>query len=241
MTPGAVTSRIATAVWNRRHPEWAAGRPGHVQPQLRLRPRTLPRTVADAVAVRLRARGATAPPWITADALELLDEVLRPGDRGVEWGSGGTTTWFAERITHLTSVEGTRSWHAVLEERLRTQGVGNVDLHLVPFDELGYETPEHEAAYVGAAPDLAAGSLDLAFVDGEYRDACMLRAIDLLRSGGVLVLDNAETYLPTTTRSPWHVDRPATPRWGEVAERLQDWRRVWTTNGVWDTALWFKP
>lgn len=239
--PGRLTSELATRLWRRRHPVWAEGRPGHTMPELRLRPRTLPRTVADAAATRLRARGASKPPWLTADATRLLDELLLPEDHALEWGSGGTTLFLAPRVARLTSVEGARPWHDDLAARLATAGTTNVDLRLVPFDELGYETPEHESAYVGAAPELETGSLGMVLVDGEYRDGCALRALDLLRPGGLLVLDNAETYLPSTSRSPWHVDRPATTGWQEFTERTRGWRRIWTTNGVWDTAFWFKP
>jgi hypothetical protein len=34
---------------------------------------------------------------------------------------------------------------------------------------------------------------------------------------------------------------PKTPAWAEVAEELAEWRTVWTTCGVWDTAIFIKP
>lgn len=234
-----LTSRLATTIWNRRHPQWAAGHPDRLSPHLEVTPRVVPRYVRDSLAVRAGTLGSQRRPWITRDALEILDDLLLPTDRGLEWGSGGTTAWFAERVEHLTSVEGSPQWYGSLRAELDAQRVDNVDLRLVSFDQLGYDTPEHRAAYVDAAPELEAGSIDLAFVDGEYRDGCALRALDLLRPGGVLVLDNAETYLPTTTRSPWTIEAPATPLWQELLDRTSGWRRIWTTNGVWDTAIWF--
>jgi predicted O-methyltransferase YrrM len=243
VTPPTLTSRLATSLWNRRNPQWAAGRPGHLPPHLDVGARDVPRYLRDSLAVRAAALRPPRRPWITRDALTILDQLLRPTDRGIEWGSGGTTAWFAERIEHLTSIEGSPQWHASLRAELDAGRVGDVDLRLVSSDDLGYETPEHRSAYVGAVPEIAPASLDLAFVDGEYRDGCALRALDLLRPGGLLVVDNAETYLPSTTRSPWRVDAPATPRWQEFAERTdrEGWRHVWTTNGVWDTAIWWAP
>jgi hypothetical protein len=241
VTGDNLTSRLATALWNRRHPQWAAGHPDQLSPRLQVTPRVVPRYVRDSLAVRTAALRPDRRPWITRDALDLLDELLLPSDRGIEWGSGGTTAWFAERIEHLTSVEGSPHWHDGLRAQLDSAHVANVDLRLVSFDELGHDTPQHRSAYVGAAPELTSGSLDLAFVDGEYRDECALRAIELLRPGGLLVIDNIETYLPSTTRSPWSVPAPATPRWQQLAERTAGWRRIWTTNGVWDTAIWFVP
>ena len=42
-------------------------------------------------------------PWLTNDAVELPDRLLMPSDVGVEFGSGGSTVWFAKRLRHLTS------------------------------------------------------------------------------------------------------------------------------------------
>lgn len=208
---------------------------------MELPPRSVPRFVADQLAVRARDRLRGRQPWITREALDLLDQLLRPEDRGLEYGAGGTTAWFAERLAHLVSVEGFDQWHAPLREDLDRRGVHNVDLHLVSAPELGYETPEHQAAYVGVAPELEPGSLGLVFVDGEYRDHCAMRALDLLAPGGLLVLDNADIYLPSTSRSPWTLDEPSTPLWADFCEATASWRRIWTTNGVWDTAIWIKP
>ena len=94
---------------------------------------------------------------------------------------------------------------------------------------------------MNAFPELAPGSLDFVFVDGEYRDECAVRGLELLKPGGLLILDNAELYLPDDTRSPWSVERPISPLWEQVSAELAGWRRVSTTNGVWDTVIWFKP
>lgn len=234
-------SRVGQAVWDRRHPEWAVDRPGHTRPRLEIAARDLPRYALDRVSLRTRALARGQQPWLTARSLELLDQLLLPGDRGVEWGAGGTTPWFAERVASLVSVEGAPQWHAPLLARLDELGVDNVDLHLVSADELGLGSPAHRDAYVQVRPDLEPASLDFVFVDGEYRDDCAARGLTLLRPGGIFILDNATAYLPAETRSPWKVDRPVTETWQRVADELAGWRRIWTTNGVWDTVIWFKP
>ena len=229
------------AVWKRRHPQWANPVDGHLMPSFHLSPRTVPRYVGDRLSIKLGAVGDDPQPWITKEARELLDRLLRQSDRGLEFGAGGTTTFFASRVGHVYSVEGFDHWYQPLLNRLAEQDVKNVSLELASADELGYESDAHRQAYVGAHPDLEPGTIDFAFVDGEYRDDCALRALDLLKSGGLLILDNAEIYLPSDTRSPWRVDAPATAGWERFAKETSDWRRVWTTNGVWDTAFWFKP
>ncbi len=234
-------SRVGQALWERRHPQWAERKPDVVQPMLHIDVTGIPRYVADQATIRARDKFRGRQPWITRDSLHLLDQMLQPGDRGLEFGSGGTTGWFAERVAFLDSVEAAPQYYEPLRDDLARRGLTNVDLHLVSFDTLGRLTPEHQAAYVGVNPSIAEGSLDFVFVDGEYRDLCAMRGADLLGPGGVLILDNADAYLPADTRSPWSVDRPATPLWEAFVERTAGWRSIWTTNGVWDTALWIKP
>jgi hypothetical protein len=119
--------------------------------------------------------------------------------------------------------------------------VQNVSYHLA-FGGLSHHgSPAARDSYVNVAPELGPESQDFVFIDGEYRDECALRALDLVRPGGVIVLDNANTYLPNTSRSPWKVDGPATELWEKFVECTSGWQSMWTTNGVWDTAFWIKP
>lgn len=236
-----LTTRAYEAVWRRRNPRWADGLAGERAPHVELPPRRVPRHLWDRAKVRVRALGPDRQPWLTSDALVLMDQLLASTSRGLEYGSGGTTAWFAERVAFVDSVEGVKDWHAATERDLAERRIDNVALHLANHEELGHGSPEHRRAYVGAAPDLVPGALDFVLVDGEYRDECAMRALELLRPGGLLVLDNAEVYLPGETRSPWRVDRPASALWEQVADQLSGWRRLVTTNGVWDTVIWIKP
>jgi hypothetical protein len=62
----------------------------------------------------------------------------------------------------------------------------------------------------------------------------------LLKVGGLLIVDNAERYLPHSRRTPESLKGPVRPEWREFLARVADWRPVWTTNGVTCTALWIK-
>src|SRR5690349_8508790 len=73
--------------------------PGQTAPAFRLRVRTLPRYLVDRVTTRRTFKRQTeVTPWIPADALQILEGLLQPTDVGVEFGSGGSTTWFASRV-----------------------------------------------------------------------------------------------------------------------------------------------
>jgi len=74
----------------------------------------------------------------------------------------------------------------------------------------------------------------------------MEAALDKLRSGGLLILDNAERYiqnerLGTHTTINNARSGVSNKEWGELILRLTEWRAVLTTNRIWDTRFWVKP
>lgn len=183
-------------------------------------------------------------PWLTASAVDVLDQWLRPSDYGLEWGSGRSTAWFARRISHLTSVEESPKWgpkvdHMLIKQRLRDR----VDLHVVQTD------PTDDSAanpYVRVSANIAPASIDFALIDGDLRDHCALAALPLLKPGGLLIIDDVERYMPRMppTRSPNArkiSEGYASTTWESLAREISGWRRIWTSDGVSDTALWMKP
>ncbi len=101
----------------------------------------------------------------------------------------------------------------------------------------GWLRPE----YVGGARESSAASLDFALVDGEYRDQCAEAMLTAVKPGGLLVVDNANWFLASPgTRSPYQL-RQRTTLWERVEASLASWRRIWTTNGVTDTAFYVRP
>ena len=85
-------------------------------------------------------------------------------------------------------------------------------------------------------------AVDLALVDGIHRDACALTAIERVVPGGVVVVDNVERYLPSRSRAPEAIGNGyENSSWRRFDDRTSGWRRYWTTDGVTDTCLFFKP
>jgi predicted O-methyltransferase YrrM len=229
-------------MWNKRNPHLAVSADDPQKPHLTLTLRTTPRYVYDRARINIAGRRQTPGefPWITRDAIDALTTLLRPTDVGLEFGSGGSTVWLARRTASVSSVEAFDSWHGPLAERIAAAGLRNVNLQLVSADTMGHNTEAHRQAYVNAFPDLAEDSLDFVFVDAEYRDESALRGITLLKPGGLMIVDNVSTFLPHPGRSPWTITEPASEKWATFAELVAGWRYIWTTNGVWDTAIWIK-
>ena len=178
-------------------------------------------------------------PWLTPEAIKLLSGMLRPTDRALEWGSGRSTRWIADRVAALTSVESDPAWFARVTESLA--GRSHVTYLFKECPGIGATEAQAEG-YAGVADSFADGSLDFALVDGQVRDRCAARALAKLRPGGLLVIDNINWFLPSPSRSPSSAKRfdPAS-RWNEVASELVGWRKIWTSSGVSDTAIWIKP
>jgi predicted O-methyltransferase YrrM len=175
-------------------------------------------------------------PWLTADAVAILDQLLKPEDRGVEFGSGRSTAWFAKRLRHLTSVESDEGWYARTQKSLKDQGLTS---------KVDYRKCAAEEAYAAQATMFEDYSIDFCLIDGVVRDHCALGMVDKIKSGGLLVVDNVNWYLPNdTTHSPdsrRSADGSASDLWGAFASKVASWRRIWTTNGVTDTCIWLKP
>jgi predicted O-methyltransferase YrrM len=180
-------------------------------------------------------------PWLTPAAIELLGQLLRPDDRGAEFGSGRSTLWFAGRVAALTSVEHDPLWHEAVTRRLKERGIGNVDYILAPGDQPMERGGE--SAYARTALSFPDASLDFALVDGHYRDYSAKFILPKLKAGGMLIIDNVNWYLPCESAAPNSRTAglgPATEAWAQVWRELADWRTIWTSSGVWDTAIFIK-
>ena len=66
-------------------------------------------------------------PWLTPDAIEALEALLKKTDVGLEYGSGRSTKFFAERLNHLTSVEHHEGWFEQVNQELKIEGFENVE------------------------------------------------------------------------------------------------------------------
>src|SRR5215210_2091583 len=90
-----------------------------------------PRYVFDRATLWAYSAAHQDEPWLTPRAIALLRDVLRRQDRGLEWGSGRSTAWFAARTAHVISVESSPAWYDRVSRTLSGGGVHNVDYRFV--------------------------------------------------------------------------------------------------------------
>jgi predicted O-methyltransferase YrrM len=146
-------------------------------------------------------------PWVTFSAITFLEEITRPDMRVFEFGSGGSSVFFARRALWLISIEHDATWHRRVQETLAAAGLRNVQAELHESEPGGSGDPADPDAYVSGEPQYAGrsfeayassidpqpdGSFDLVLIDGRSRPACSRHALPKVASGGWLVLDNAE-------------------------------------------------
>lgn len=209
-------------------------------------PRTIrhwtPRYIVNRLALAYHQRVAPRDPWLTKTACTFLADWLGPADVGLEWGCGRSTLWFAEHVHRLTSVEHNVEWYSLVRSRLAERGIANVDLRLVPT--ASDACAQKEDSYVAVGDEFEHNSLDFVLVDGLHRSQCAAVALKLVKPGGILIIDNAEWFIPHESHSPGAIARKRgemTADWQAVVAELGWWRSVWTSNGVWDTAIYCKP
>ena len=155
-------------------------------------------------------------PWITFSARRWLDEIVTNKMIVFEYGSGGSTLYFAKRVKRLVSVEHDPDWHSTVSRRLMCCKAEHVDYFLRIPERVAicqsadsfaarYQSrrfPDTRASFVEYVRTIEAFPdrfFDVIFIDGRARNACAVHALPKVKVGGFLVLDNSERidYGPT--------------------------------------------
>jgi hypothetical protein len=138
-------------------------------------------------------------PWLTKDANNYLIKHLTPEMAGLEFGSGRSTVFLAKRLKKLVSIESSKKWYSKVGTMLQTQNIKNVDYRFVSNNELDPMRNDYPAV----ADEFNDNYFDFILVDGsKRRDLCTLKAVRKLKQGGILVLDNANWFLPSSSLAP---------------------------------------
>lgn len=160
-------------------------------------------------------RGGVSPigdeqPWMTFAAAEFLSGWLRKDMSVFEWGSGGSTIFFSRHAKQVLAIEHEPAWAEQVRAAITERKIANAMVeHLPP--ELDAAVAARDAAdpavfasggeqfrgqsfqrYVTSINQFPDASFDLVVVDGRARPSCLQRGIAKVKTGGMLLLDNAE-------------------------------------------------
>jgi hypothetical protein len=126
-------------------------------------------------------------PWLTYPAVYWLEAALRGTEDVLEFGSGQSTLWFADRVRSVVSVEHDTRW----ADTIRGSPPPNVRVLVRPCGGDEYEADRSDA-YVRAADDHPEGSFDVLVVDGVARNTVVRHALCRLKDSGLVVVDNSD-------------------------------------------------
>ena len=134
-------------------------------------------------------------PWFSYAAIDFLEGYLQPPMTVCEYGSGGSTLFFARRTQSVFSIEDNPTWYNLVSARLQEKGIKNAKMKLAPFDfkkASGFE----ESEYLNAVPD---EKFDVIVVDGseewtQVRPICFQHVEPRIRPGGIIIVDDSWRY-----------------------------------------------
>ncbi len=147
-------------------------------------------------------------PFYTPAAIQRIEGLLKPEMKVLEWGTGASTLWLAERVGELFSVEHDLDWYERVKEQINTAQFQNVNLNYRPPQERdkSYDWQANwshfsalESAprkpqfkeYFQIADSFPDEHFDCVIIDGRERVCCALHAIPKLKRGGYLILDDS--------------------------------------------------
>lgn len=148
-------------------------------------------------------------PWLTFPAIDLLHQQALPSHRVFEYGGGGSTLFWCDRVAEVVTVEHDAIWFKALEQA--AQGVkakwnglsipsaaGDLVPDPDPAEPAHYSSADEASkgrnykAYAEAINAYPDAHFDIVLIDGRSRASCLALSVPKLKPGGLLVLDNAE-------------------------------------------------
>ncbi len=185
-------------------------------------------------------------PWISYDAIKVLDKCLTKKSTVFEFGAGGSTLFFLDRVARVYSVEHNPEWIMLLNKVVSAEEAERWCAFLCePTSDGICSTPAHpegylsdDEMYVGksfreyatAIERVGVSGFDAVLVDGRARPSCIMHSLDKVKPGGLLVVDNAERdyYLQNTAEPISRLYEPVLQTMGAIA-----YNRTFTKTSIW--------
>lgn len=137
------------------------------------------------------SEGALYVPFLSQNAIDFYEGILRPDFEVFEYGAGRSTIWLADRVKSLTSVEHCLEWCNAVYDRVHNLPA-TVSLFLVEFGKFDPDASEKVIEYVNIINLFPDESFDVVSCDGndEARAQCIVAAVHKVKPGGWLVVDD---------------------------------------------------
>lgn len=141
-------------------------------------------------------------PWFAYSVIQFLDETVRSKMLVYEYGSGGSTLYFARRCARVVSIEDDLDWHDRVSRIIHDRRIANVDLRFCATDLTSVEA-FRASSYADCLPEEPA---DIIVVDGseltvQVRPLCFEIAETRVKSGGMIIVDDSWRYTDLRRRN----------------------------------------
>lgn len=180
-------------------------------------------------------------PNVTQGAYKWMQKNLTSKMIGFEWGSGGSTVYFGQKVKRLTTVEHHWKWYAHVKEALNNYGVTKCEyILIIPLGPLRTRKAKHRSSrskgwdfiyyckFIHHFPD---DYFDFVFVDGRSRAWCIKYATRHIKPGGYMIIDNARRY---------GAAQRALAKLGWTCTDFFE-KGLRKPNIIWSTRVWQKP
>jgi len=113
-------------------------------------------------------------PQIVDHAIKYIDKYIKKSHHVLEFGSGMSTVYFAQRAKHVVTVENNKLWENRVKRMLFIHELNNVQHILVEdYDNLNIT-----------------GEFDIIMIDGRERIKCLKYSLSMLK--GILIFDDCD-------------------------------------------------
>jgi predicted O-methyltransferase YrrM len=132
-------------------------------------------------------------PWLVSDSIDYLEKFLLKisNPKILEFGMGASTIWFSKNFDcELTSVEHNKEWFDKVSSKITNK---NAKLILEQSNVLENSNGDLlEKSYSHITEQFEDEYFDLILIDGRDRVSCFNKSDRILKSNGLMVLDNSE-------------------------------------------------
>lgn len=123
-------------------------------------------------------------PWYTYPAIEYLQQYDFSKCDVFEFGSGNSSKFWSVRAHTVTSVEFDPHWY---ERGIQELSSNQTLLLKTEKERYANAIHDHDSFY------------DVVVIDGRYRYNCAIEALERIKNGGIIILDNSD-WFPSTAK-----------------------------------------
>lgn len=188
-------------------------------------------------------------PWMTFSAIEFLKSEIKKNMRVFEYGSGGSTLFFANLGCEVHSVEHDAAWYNAVQAEIHRRRLYSCRIRLArpePAPAGSAYSPDEPGSclsdapafldrsfreYVHAIDAYPDGYFDFVVIDGRARNSCFVNCVSKVRRGGFIVWDNTDResysrYVDAAHEGLEFIDFPGPSPYVDFFTRTSVWKKI---------------